>query len=91
MITEDQVTFHRRFRIVPKRDFPKSGYFIEGKYVKEGWVVLDPYGCNMMPGAIWFRFIDSAKIGIDVYLETRGGEEFHERLGQELKKKRENG
>lgn len=46
-------------RIVPKRDFGRYGFLINGKWVKEGWIVTDGI-CNIMPGAIWFQTIGEA-------------------------------
>lgn len=63
-----------KFRIVPKRDFgPGSGFFIDGRYIKSGFVVTDPSGfCNVMPGAIWFLTIEAAYRAIRIWCEVRG-------------------
>lgn len=47
-------------RIVPKRDFGSGkDFWINGKWVKSGWVVTDGI-CNIMPGATWFQTIGEA-------------------------------
>lgn len=39
--------------IQPKRDFGSVGYFINGKYVRKGWLAVYR-GCNIVDGAQWF-------------------------------------
>lgn len=63
---------YRLFFIEPKRDFGPVGHFIDGKYVKKGWLVTDGGICNVMPGATWFRTIKDAKHAIDVLIAVRG-------------------
>lgn len=64
---------HRGFVIAPKRDFGSTGYFIDGKYVKKGYLVLDGKGtCNILPGATWFKTVKEAKSGIDTYIAVGG-------------------
>jgi len=63
---------YRLFFIVPKRDFGQGpGYFIKGRYVKEGWIVTDG-NCNVMPGATWFQTIKDARHAIDIFIAVRG-------------------
>lgn len=52
------------YTIKPKRDFGKYGFTINGKQVKEGWVVTDGRQWNVMPGATWFQTIESARQAI---------------------------
>lgn len=70
---------HLGFKIAPKQDFgPGPGYYIEGEYVKEGYVVVEN-GCNVMPGATWFRTVERARQGIDDFLAAdRDGPRFWE-------------
>ncbi len=59
---------YRGYKIVPKRDFgPGPGYFIDGKYVKKGWLITDGL-CNVAPGATWFESIALAQEGIDALI-----------------------
>jgi hypothetical protein len=60
-----------KYRIVPKRDFGRMGFWIEGKWVKTGFVVTDGF-CNVMPGATWFRTVADAMAAIRVLEETKG-------------------
>lgn len=80
----------RRWRIVPKLDFGSGpGYYIDGKYVKKGFIVTDGF-CNMMPGAIWFQTKAQASIAITIYADIAsvGGDSdtFHLRLRKALGK-----
>lgn len=61
-----------KYRIVPKRDFgPGPGFFIEGRYVKTGFVVVRN-GVNVMPGATWAQTIREALVMIRVLEHVRG-------------------
>ena len=62
-------THYKDFIIKPKRDFGQYGYLIDGKMVKEGWVVTDNRNVNVMPGATWFQTIEQSKLAIDVLIE----------------------
>jgi hypothetical protein len=62
---------YRGFAVEPKRDFGPVGFYIDGRFVKDGFVVVKD-GCNAMPGATWFRTIDSAKHAIDVFIDVDG-------------------
>lgn len=58
-----------RWRIEPKRDFGAGrGYFIDGQYVKSGFIAVNSW-CNPMPGALWFRTIPEAMRAIRIYHE----------------------
>ena len=69
------------YRICIKRDFgpgpghwlPGAGNVGTGKYgfVKSGFVVTNG-GCNVMPGAAWFRTVESAMRAIRALEETNG-------------------
>ena len=61
------------FTIEPKRDFGPSGFFLDGRFTKIGYVVVKD-GCNAMPGATWFRSIEDAKDAIDVLIEVGGAD-----------------
>jgi hypothetical protein len=61
-----------KYRIVPKRDFPKNGFLINGKWVKRGFVVTRN-GSNPMPGATWFQTVAEAHRAIKIY-EAVGGD-----------------
>lgn len=74
----------RRWRIVPKRDFGSGpGFWIDGQWVKTGYVVTDGI-CNVMPGATWFRTVARASEALVIYVEVAaaGGdaEEFWRRI-----------
>ncbi|GAG88111.1 unnamed protein product [marine sediment metagenome] len=60
---------YKHYIIKPKRDFGQYGYLIDGKMVKEGWVVTDHRNVNVMPGATWFQTIEQSKLAIDVLIE----------------------
>lgn len=80
---------HRGYRIIPKLDFSGNGFWIEGKWVKEGLVVIhgeghEFAGCNAMPGATWFRSVEAARDAIDYLIQADGNAEaFWERLNQD--------
>lgn len=57
------------FTIEPKRDFGPTGFFIDGKFIKRGYVVVKD-GCNAMPGATWFYTIELAKEAIDIWIDV---------------------
>lgn len=66
---------YRGYHICPKRDFGSGpGYFIDGAFVKEGFVVVigegEYAGCNAMPAALWFRDVPEAKQHIDILIEA---------------------
>jgi hypothetical protein len=63
-----------KFRIVPKRDFPKNGFLINGEWVKRGFVVTRG-GSNPMPGATWFRTEAEAMKAIAIYEAVNGDAE----------------
>jgi len=73
---ERQIAY-RGFIIVPKRDFGEHGHYSYGYWIKSGWVVTfgsgEYEGCNAMPGATWFSFVDEAMRAIDIYLELSKG------------------
>jgi hypothetical protein len=62
---------HRGFTIKPKRDFGGHPYFIRGKTVWRGFVVVRD-GINVMPAATWFYTVEHAKVGIDCLIESDG-------------------
>lgn len=62
---------YQGFTIEPKRDFGSTGFLVDGRFIKIGYVVVKN-GCNAMPGAVWFRSIEDAKGAIDVWIETGG-------------------
>jgi len=62
---------YRGFTVESKRDFGPSGFLVDGRFTKIGYVVIKN-GCNAMPGAVWFRTIEDAKNAIDVFIETDG-------------------
>jgi hypothetical protein len=68
-----------KYRIKPKRDFGKLGFWIDGKWVRQGFVVTRDGG-NCMPGATWFRTVADAFAGIRALEETGGGDAFWRRL-----------
>lgn len=68
---------HRGFTIQPKQDFGPTGFFVDGKYTKIGYVVVKD-GCNAMPGAAWFHTIEIAKEAIDILIDV-GGEDIWNR------------
>ena len=71
-VTEDVGTLsHRGFTVESKRDFGPSGFYIGGKFVKRGFVVVKD-GCNAMPGATWFLSVEDAKHAIDTFIDVDG-------------------
>ena len=60
---------YKNFIIKPKRDFGQYGYLIDGKMIKEGWIVTDHQNVNVMPGATWFQTIKQSKLAIDVLIK----------------------
>jgi len=62
---------YRGFTVEPKRDFGPTGFYIKGRFVKLGYVVVKD-GCNAMPGATWFGTIEDAKEAIDVLIDVGG-------------------
>lgn len=70
------MTTYKGLQIVPKLDFGRTGFLIDGHFVKEGYVVTDGL-CNVMPGAIWFQTVKEAQVGIDVYHITGETQRFH--------------
>lgn len=70
------------FRIVPKRDFPKKGFFDKGKWITHGWVVIGENNCNALPGATWGRTQDEAVALMNVYVAAGGTANFEDSLKQ---------
>lgn len=60
-----------KYRIVPKRDFSRNGFLINGRWVRHGFVVTDGV-CNIMPGATWFQTVAEAMEGLGVWLAAKG-------------------
>lgn len=56
---------YRSFTIEPKQDFGPTGFLINNRFTKIGYVVVKN-GSNIMPGATWFHTIEHAKAAIDV-------------------------
>lgn len=83
-MTNNEVNY-RSYTIKPKRDFGSYSFLINGKMVREGFVVTDEHNVNAMPGATWFQTVKDAKKGIDV-LVVYGKENFCK--GQELENKK---
>lgn len=78
--TQASARAKRKYRIVPKRDFGGgNGFWMEGQWVKSGFVVTDGL-CNVMPGAAWFRSIRSALVGIDCLEKSAGNSDEFWRL-----------
>jgi len=81
---------YRGFTIQPKRDFDRNGFFIKGRVIREGFVVVRD-GLNVMPAATWFFTVGHAKTGIDILIEVAGdkaGRDFGEyapRFWEEIK------
>ncbi len=69
-----QIGYAPRFRIAPKRDFPRAygthGFYIEGKWVNTGFVVTDGFR-NIMPAATWFRSIEDAMDGLETLIQCK--------------------
>lgn len=64
-----------KYRIVPKRDFPRSygthGFYDRGCWINHGFVVTDGF-CNIMPGATWFETVKQAMHSLEVYVSVNG-------------------
>jgi hypothetical protein len=57
-----------KYRIKPKRDFTDKGFWIDGKWVRSGFVVTDAGGMtNVMPAATWFRTVADAMRAIQIW------------------------
>jgi hypothetical protein len=75
---------YRVFNIVPKRDFGRTGFLIDGKKVTKGWIVTDGF-CNKMPGATWFTTVAKAKNAIDLLIAVDGDADMFWELMQPFK------
>lgn len=64
---------YRGFIVEPKRDFVGAGFYVDGKFIKRGYVVVKD-GCNAMPGATWFYTIEDAKEAIDILIDVGGAD-----------------
>lgn len=64
-------TEYKGYLIKPKTDFGLHGFLVQGRWIKEGFVVTKN-NMNMMPGATWFVDVAQAKIAIDVLIECGG-------------------
>ncbi len=71
LISEPSTLKYRGYIIKPKQDFGTHGFFIKGRFIKKGFVVVKD-GCNAMPAACWFQTIEEAKHGIRVLIKTKG-------------------
>lgn len=69
----------QRFRITIKRDFGRNGFWIGGRWVRQGFVVTRG-GANIMPGATWFRTVADAMRAIRIWTEAETVDEFWTRL-----------
>lgn len=59
---------HGRFSIVSKQDFGSQPFWLDGRWVCTGFVVIESAtGCNCMPGACWFMSVEDAKKAADVW------------------------
>jgi hypothetical protein len=58
-------TIKSQYGIFPIKH-PAPGAYIRGEYVREGFVVTRN-GCNIMPGATWFRTSEAAQEAIRVF------------------------
>lgn len=67
---------YREYEIKAKRDFVDHLAYHRGFYISEGYVVVKD-GCNPMPGAIWFKTVESAEECIDILIAV-GPERFWE-------------
>lgn len=61
---------HRGYTVRTKRDFGTQAFWLDGRYVAQGFIVCDSRGCNAMPGAIWFLDVDAAKRAINVLVRV---------------------
>lgn len=59
------------YRIVPKRDFGTGFFLINGRQVRQGFVVTDGF-CNVMPGATWFQTVADAMRALRILIEVNG-------------------
>lgn len=74
----------RGFTIEPKRDFGPTGFYIDGRFIKRGYVVVKD-GCNAMPGATWFLTIADAKEAINVLIDVGGDDIWNRESGYSAK------
>lgn len=70
-LSDRAVDVYRGYQILPKRDFGRHGFLIDGKVVKRGYVVTDGM-CNVMPGATWTQTIWRARELVDALIESQG-------------------
>jgi len=63
-----------KYRIEPKRDFGGRGFLLDRHWVVRGFIVTRN-GCNIMPGAVWFRTTAEAMHAIAVYDRAGGNAE----------------
>jgi len=71
------------YQIKIKRDFGRYGYWDSKlrKNIRQGFVVVKGH-CNCIPGAMWFKTIEQAMLGVEVHMETGDTMEFHDRYRQ---------
>lgn len=81
---EPDIVEYKDYTIKPKKDFGTSGFLINGKWVMDGFVVVDKRNINVMPAAAWFQTIDKAKKGIDVLIKY-GEKDFWKGYKEEVK------
>lgn len=62
---------YKGYRIVPKLDFGREHFLINGRGVRQGYVVTDGT-CNIMPGGTWFETVISAQHAINVFIRVKG-------------------
>lgn len=90
-------TSNGKFRIVIKRDFGAGpGFWMKGAgnvgtdnygWVKSGFVVTRG-GCNVIPGAAWFRTIEEAFKAIEILSQTKIAAQFWQQWNQYARSKR---
>jgi hypothetical protein len=79
--TAPTIFTHKGYEIQPKQDFAPLGYLHEGRYIKDGYIVVRG-GCNVMPDATWFLTIESAIAHINYLIEANGDVEKFWRLSK---------
>lgn len=71
-----------KYRVELRHDPGPCGFWIDGSWVKTGYVVLKD-GCNPMPSALWFSSIPDALRAIRIFEYTGDTEQFWHQLRAE--------
>lgn len=80
---------YRGFLIVEKRDFGGQGHFIDGFYVKHGYLALDKHGTLALPAATWGQTPRAVMRMVDDWIASGGNSDrFWERVHARTERER---